>query len=146
MKFGGVLKRRGPQMCTFGLSGCRVNPLRLSQNVKNNFTIDLLSSLRPPKKSITNCFKFCLHPEKKKLQTQPKFHGNTPSHLRDPHSGPSLFLGCCLCCLCCSCFCCCRCFCCCLRLFLLFVELLLLFSAFAAAFGSATVEPHLCSV
>ena len=24
--FGGVLKRRGPEMCTFGLSGCRVKP------------------------------------------------------------------------------------------------------------------------
>ena len=23
---GGVLKRRGPEMCTFGLSGCRVKP------------------------------------------------------------------------------------------------------------------------
>ena len=29
LNFGGVWKRRDPQMCTFGLSGCRVKPRRL---------------------------------------------------------------------------------------------------------------------
>ena len=28
LNFGGVLKGRDPQMCTFGLSGCRVKPQR----------------------------------------------------------------------------------------------------------------------
>ncbi len=36
------LKRRDPQMCTFGLTSCRVKPRRLLQNVKNIFTINLL--------------------------------------------------------------------------------------------------------
>ena len=29
LNFGGIWKHRGRQMCTFGLSGCRVNPPRL---------------------------------------------------------------------------------------------------------------------
>ena len=36
-----LLKRHDTQMCTFGLSGCRVKPRRLLQNVKNNFTMIL---------------------------------------------------------------------------------------------------------
>ena len=41
VEFWWCLKRQDPQMFTFGLSGCRVKPQRLLQNVKNNFTIDL---------------------------------------------------------------------------------------------------------
>ena len=41
VEFWWCLKRQDPQMSTFGLSGCRVKPQRLLQNVKNNFTIDL---------------------------------------------------------------------------------------------------------
>ena len=81
LNFGGVIEGRDPQMCTFGLSGCRVKPRRLLQNVKNNFTIDLPPRIRLSKKSMTNCCKFCLRPEKKSLE-----HNRT----------------CCLCCLCCS--------------------------------------------
>ena len=39
-EFWWCLKRRC-QLCTFGLTGCRVKPQFLLQNVKNNFTIDL---------------------------------------------------------------------------------------------------------
>ena len=47
VEFWWCLKRRDPQMCTFGLSGCRVKPRRLLPNVKNNFTI-----FAPQKKSL----------------------------------------------------------------------------------------------
>ena len=109
--------------CTSGLSGCRVEPRRLLQNVKNNFTIDLPPPpLRPPKKSIINCYNFCWHPEKK---ASPKFHGKTPTHLRDPHLLALTFSG---------------------LLFLLLVQLLLFFSTFAALLGRRPSIHHLCNV
>ena len=54
-------------MCTFGLTGCRVKPRWLLQNVKNNCTI-ALPPIRLPKKSMTNNCKFCLYPGKKSLE------------------------------------------------------------------------------
>ena len=34
MNFGGVFEGRGTEMCTFGLSGCRVKPRRLRGRLK----------------------------------------------------------------------------------------------------------------
>ena len=99
-----------------------------------------LPPLRPPKKSITNYCNFYLYPEKKE---QPKFHKKTLPHLQDPHLLALTFSGLLfvlfmllLILLLVAAFCvhvaacCCCCSCCCLCLFLLFVHLLLLFSAF----------------
>ena len=143
VEFWWCLKRRDPQMCTFGVLGLSCEtPAALA--IRNNFTIDLPPPpppLRLPKKSMTNHYKFCLYPEKKP-RTQPNEipRENAPSW-------PSLFLGCCLCCLCCW-------FCCLLLLFLLLVFVLRLAAAavFAAAcacccFWAAdrrTPPSHLC--
>ena len=38
LNFGGVFEGRDPQMCTFGLSGCRVKPRRVGHPGLTNFT------------------------------------------------------------------------------------------------------------
>ena len=61
--FGGVFERRDPQMCTFGLSGCRVKPRRLRG--RRGFTRQPVNSKRA-------------HLSAPALQTPLKFHEKTP--------------------------------------------------------------------
>ena len=63
LNFGGFGEDRGPQMCTFGLLGCRVKPRRLRG--RRGFTREPENSKRA----------HLTHP---KLQTPPKFHEKTP--------------------------------------------------------------------
>ena len=63
VEFWWCLKRRDPQMCTFGLSGCRVKPQRLRGRM--GFTRQPENSKRA-------------HLSAPTLQTPPKFHEKTP--------------------------------------------------------------------
>ena len=149
VEFWWCLKRRC-QLCTFGLTGCRVKPRWLLQNAKNNFTIDLLP-IRLPKKSMTNYCKICLYPRKKASNTTEIPRDDTALLPSGPTSWPSLFwvVVCAVCAapdsVACCCFSCCLCSCCGLLL-----PLFLLLLVLVAAFEPPTVEPHsplhLCSV
>ena len=63
LNFGGVFEGRGPEMCMFGLSGCRVKPRRLRG--RRFFTQQLENSKRAHLSALA-------------LQTPPKFHEKTP--------------------------------------------------------------------
>ena len=142
-KFWWCLKRRDPQMCTFGLTGCRVKPRRLLAKCQEQFYIffALPLLLRLPKKSMTNYYKFCLYPEKK-LRT----HRNSTGRRLSPLSGPTplgpLFFWVVVCAVCaatdsaaCCCFSCCLCSCCgLLPLLLLLLVLVSAVCTIAAAF------------
>ena len=67
LNFGGVFEGRDPQMCTFGLSGCRVEPRRLGG--RWGFTRQSENSKRA-------------HLSVPALQTPPKFHEKTPRERR----------------------------------------------------------------
>ena len=64
--FVGVFEGRNPEMCTFGLSGCRVKPRRLHQTGPPGLAHD---SPRTPSVA---------HFRAPALQTPPKFHERTP--------------------------------------------------------------------
>ena len=154
--FGGVIEGRDPQLCTFGLTGCRVKPRQLLQNVKNNFTIDLLSpplplDFRKSQWSIVTNFA-CIQKKKTRLEhNRTKFHGMTPPR---PLSGPTPLGPHCfwvvVCAVCaapdsaaCCCFSCCLCSCCGLLLPLFFAACA--WCCFWAA-NRRTLPSHLCNV
>ena len=62
LNFGGVFEGRDPQMCTFGLSGCRVKPRRPHQTGPPGLAHD---SPRTPNVHISGHLRF---------KTPPKFH------------------------------------------------------------------------
>ena len=133
VEFWWCLKRRC-QLCTFGLTCCRVKP-------RCKTTRTILQKICPPlpKKSKTKNCKF--HKIQKKLRTQPKFH------LQDPHLLALTFSGLFVCAvvlllillLDAG-------FSCCVLLFLLFVLLLLPLLRVTVVLGVAFVAPASCSV
>ena len=126
--FGGVIEGRDPQMCTFGLTGCRVKPRWLLQNVKNNFTIDLPSP-QDFRKINDQSLQILVVSRKKKPRTQPN---EIPREDASPHLHCFWVVVCAVCNLLLVCFSCCLCSCCGLLL-PLFLLLLVLVAAFWAA-------------
>ena len=99
LNFGGVFEDRDPQMCTLGLSGCRVKPrrpglarTRQPENSKRTFERPgrfkhhQNSTRRPPEREEKN--EFCGGTGKKKARNfgAPTFRGHT---LRPPHPSNS---------------------------------------------------------
>ena len=75
LNFGGVFEDRDPQMCTFGLLGCRVKPRQPHQTGPPGLAHD---SPRTPNVHISGHLRF---------KTPPKFHEKTPRETQKERNG-----------------------------------------------------------
>ena len=149
---GGVWSAGTPVVCTFGLTGCRVKPRRLLQNVKNNFTIDLPPpplplDFRKSQWSIVVNFA-CIQKKVSNTTEIPRDDATSPLSGPTP-LGPHCFwvVVCAVCAApdsaACCCFSCCLCSCCGLLLPLFFA------ACACCCFWAAdrrTLPSHLCNV
>ena len=87
LNFGGVFEGRNPEMCTFGLSGCRVKPRRPHQTGPLEGSGTSNSTRRPPERDRNNETVAGKGRKKREILGPPPF-GAPPS---GPHpSGPTL--------------------------------------------------------